>query len=272
MHWFLCVKATKKVPDFSCGLRKGFNYQQSFSLINSKLKWVKDKALDAVIAGERDLRAACNLVSILSYAPNCCLPIYKLSRHRGQLGLILSYPHLPGEKLPYTSSYADVSHLDPRTDVSEKRIVGVFHELLLLTIQKKTERKNVSNLRKPLSLPQKLRDRFASMMRKGFLDKSRGLYKKTANADLKDPSKIVHGNSLDSETGWWRMLVLCIPSCSHQPVLGVRFIRYPFCHPSRCKPDYALFSVLITHLVALPEFVIYSGVEKIFAANYRLSY
>lgn len=59
------------------------------------------------------------------------------------------------QTLPYTSPYADPSGLDPRTDVSEKRIVGVFHELLHLTIGKKTERSNFSNLRKPLRLPQK---------------------------------------------------------------------------------------------------------------------
>lgn len=59
------------------------------------------------------------------------------------------------QTLPYTSPYADASGLDPRTDVSEKRNVGVFHELLHLTLGKKTERKNVSNLRKALSLPQK---------------------------------------------------------------------------------------------------------------------
>ncbi|XP_021291256.1 protein ROOT PRIMORDIUM DEFECTIVE 1 [Herrania umbratica] len=403
-YWLLCGKA--KVSSFSCGLRMGFNYQQNFSLVNVKLKWVKDKALDAVIAGERDLRAACNLVSILSSASNCCLPVYHLTRHRGQLGLphdlklstfmrrypsifhesyvfdssgtrvpcfeltaealnlyheevgviqesvidlldrlckllmltkdrtlplqtidqlkwdlglpydysktfIPCYPdsfsfvHLADDriglkllswddtlavsqleknaflqkkeylknnclafpigftrgfglkrkcmewlkewqKLPYTSPYADGSHLDPRTDVSEKRIVGVFHELLHLTIHKKTERQNVSNLRKPLSLPQKftkvferhpgifyiskmldtqtvvlreaydcqrliqrhplvdIRERFASMMRKGFIDRSRGLYKKTANVGLEDPSKIVlgdkaGGSGLDSE-------------------------------------------------------------------------
>ncbi|MBA0556127.1 hypothetical protein Golob_026255 [Gossypium lobatum] len=403
-YWFLCGKG--KVFGFSCGLRRGFNYQQTFSLVNVKLKWVKDKALDAVIAGERDLRAACNLVSILSSAPDFCLPIYHLSRHRGQLGLphdhklstfIRRYPtifhesyvfdsagtlvpcfeltlealnlyheelgvirdnmidlidrlckllmltkdrilplqtidqlkwdlglpyfyvdnlipnyadlfslfRLPDDriglkllswddtlavsqleknvaqqteedlknnclafpigftrgfglkrkcmgwleewqKLPYTSPYADASHLDPRTDVSEKRIVGVFHELFHLTIQKKTERKNVSNLRKPLSLPQKftkvferhpgifyiskmsdtqtvvlreaydcqrivqrhplvdIRERFASMMRKGFRDRSRGLYKKTAYIGHKDTLKIVQGhkgggNGLDSE-------------------------------------------------------------------------
>ncbi|URE26882.1 Plant organelle RNA recognition domain [Musa troglodytarum] len=57
------------------------------------------------------------------------------------------------QTLPYTSPYADASGLDSRTDVSEKRIVGVFHELLHLTIAKKTGRRNVSNLRKPLGLP-----------------------------------------------------------------------------------------------------------------------
>ncbi|OMO88058.1 hypothetical protein CCACVL1_08567 [Corchorus capsularis] len=406
MKWAIgfCVE-NLKVSCFSCGLRKGFNYQQNFSLVNIKLKWVKDKALDAVIAGERDLRAACNLVSILSLASNCCLPIYHLSRHRGQLGLPhdlklstflrryptifhesyvfdsggtrvpcfeltpealnlyheelgviqeglkdlldrlckllmltkdrtlplqtidqlrwdlgLPYyysenfiPHYPDlfslvrlpddriglkllswddalsvshleknavlrteelknnclafpigftrgfglkrkcmewlkewQKLPYTSPYSDASHLDPRTDVAEKRIVGVFHELLHLTIQKKTERQNVSNLRKPLSLPQKftkvferhpgifyisrmcdtqtvvlreaydcrqliqrhplvdIRERFASMMRQGFLGRSRGLYKKTANVGVEDPLKLAHGrkaggNGLQSE-------------------------------------------------------------------------
>ncbi|XVE81121.1 hypothetical protein DITRI_Ditri15bG0037100 [Diplodiscus trichospermus] len=403
-YWFLCGKT--KVFGFSCGLRRGFNYQQCFSLVNVKLKWVKDKALDSVIAGERELRASCNLVSILASAPNCCLPIYRLSRHRGQLGLphvlklstffrryptifheshvfdsggtrvpcfeltsealnlyheelcvirecvtdfldrlckllmltkdrtlplqtidqlkwdlglpydyndnliphyadLFSLVRLPDDrfglkllawddtlavsqleknaviqseqdsknnclafpigftrgfglrrksmewlkewqKLPYTSPYADASHLDPRTDVSEKRIVGVFHELLHLTIKKKTERQNVSNLRKPLSLPQKftkvferhpgifyiskmgdtqtivlrdaydcqrliqthplveIRERYASMMRKGFLDRSRGLYKKTTNIGYENSSKIIHGhkaggNGLDSE-------------------------------------------------------------------------
>ncbi|XP_020111160.1 protein ROOT PRIMORDIUM DEFECTIVE 1 [Ananas comosus] len=59
------------------------------------------------------------------------------------------------QALPYTSPYADASALDPRTDVSEKRIVGVFHELLHLTVGKKTERRNVSNMRKLLGMPHK---------------------------------------------------------------------------------------------------------------------
>ncbi|KAG8059081.1 hypothetical protein GUJ93_ZPchr0002g26312 [Zizania palustris] len=59
------------------------------------------------------------------------------------------------QALPYTSPYAEPSGLDRRTDVSEKRNVGVFHELLHLTVAKRTERHNVSNMRKLLAMPQK---------------------------------------------------------------------------------------------------------------------
>ncbi|XP_059653015.1 protein WHAT'S THIS FACTOR 9, mitochondrial-like [Cornus florida] len=371
------------------GCEMGFNRQQKASLVNVKLKSVKDRVLDAVVAGDRDLRAASILVSIISVNPHCCLPVYHLSHQRGQLslphdlkistfmrryptifdefhvldsggtrvpwfrltpkaldlhqeelgiyqncemdlldrfckllmltkdrilplqtidqlkwdiGLPFDYPHsliphhpdifslihLPDnrvglkllswdvnlavsqleksaalqqrekdvengslafpigftrgfglkrkcmewleelQRLPYTSPYSDASHLDPRTDVSEKRNVGVFHELLHLTIQKKTERKNVSNLRKPLALPQKFtkvferhpgifyiskkcdtqtvvlreaydrhqliqrhplvdnREKFASMMKEGFLDRSRGLYKRNRDAVVEE--------------------------------------------------------------------------------------
>ncbi|KAK7399647.1 hypothetical protein VNO78_10834 [Psophocarpus tetragonolobus] len=364
------------------GYEQGYIYQQKFSLVNIKLKWVKDRTLDAVVAGRRDLKAAGILVSIIYSSSQCCLPIYHLSRHRGQLGLpsdlkvstfVRRYPNifvessfldtggspvpcfslspealelhreevnilkqdqlqlgdrlckllmltrdrilplqtidqlkwdlglpydyqhsfipnhperfsyvpLPDDrvglkllfwdeklaiselqkntplqekeedikdgslafpisftrgfglkrkcmewlkewqKLPYTSPYTNASHLDPRTDVSEKRIVGVFHELLHLTLHKQTERKNVSNLRRPLVLPQKftkvferhpgifyiskksdtqtvvlreaynsqepvqnhpivqIREEFASLLKKGLLDRSRGVYKKS---------------------------------------------------------------------------------------------
>lgn len=314
VEWFLFGRVGGN--SFLYGCKLGFRYQQKCSLVNIKLKWVKDKALDAVVSDEKDLRAACTLSTIISSSPHCCLPIYRLNRHRGQLGLpgdlklstfirrypsiffeshildtggtrvpcfsltsealklrqeelhilkqtetdlldrlrkllmltrdwtlplqtidqlkwdmglpydyhhslisqhhdLFSFVQLPDERvglklktwddslavsqlqkcsasqqkeedlqggclafpirftrgfglkrkcmewlrewqtIPYTSPYSDASHLDRRTDASEKRIVGVFHELLHLTIQKKTERKNVSNLRKPLSLPQK---------------------------------------------------------------------------------------------------------------------
>ena len=352
-----------------------YSYKQARSLVNMKFKWVKDRTLDSVVAGEKALRAACELKDMLANSPDTCLPIYTLSRRRRQLGLgelkvstfIRQYPtlfqeltrknsdllcfqltedalklyqeelqilqqhemdlilrlrkllmitvertlplqtidqlkwdmglphdyqqtlipHYPQffglvrlsddriglkllhwdnqlavselekngggygsghnlafpvkftrgfglkrkcmawlsewQQLPYTSPFADPSNLDPRTDESEKRNVGVFHELLHLTITKRTERKNVSNLRKPLQLPQKftkvferhpgifyisqkcatqtvmlreayegpdlvrkhpligLREKYASLMRTGMLNRSRGLYKKVLN-------------------------------------------------------------------------------------------
>ncbi|CAN8265768.1 unnamed protein product [Cochlearia groenlandica] len=293
--------------------RQGFGFTQRCGLVNVKLKWVKDKELDAVVAREKHLRAVCNLVSIISSAHDSVprlLPIFHLNTHRGQLGLpqdlklaafMRRYPNIfvedrcrdsagscvpcfgltpeaidlyceeanvlkvnksdvlarlckllmltcertlplhsidhlrwdmglpydyryslirnhsdlfclvklssdlvglklmhwdedlavsrmqlkdgsrnddciafpvkftrgyglkrksnewlqEWQRLPYTSPYVDASHLDARTDLSEKRNVGVFHELLHLTIGKKMERKNVSNLRKPFGLPQK---------------------------------------------------------------------------------------------------------------------
>lgn len=59
------------------------------------------------------------------------------------------------QKLPYISPYEDVSHLDPESDLMEKRVVGVFHELLYLTIHKRTERNNFRLLREEMILPHK---------------------------------------------------------------------------------------------------------------------
>lgn len=383
---------TVRIYGFIHRHQRGYIYQQRFSLVNIKLKWVKDRTLDSVVAGQGDLKAAGILVSVISSSSGCCLPIYHLSRHRGKLGLphdlklstfIRRYPNifiesytldsggsrvpcfslspealqlyqqevnvlqqnqlefrdrlckllmltrdrilplqtidqlkwdlglpydyhhsfvpnhperfslvdLPDgrvglklifwddmlavselqknasvqqkeedirkgslafpisftrgfglkrkcmewlrewQKLPYTSPYIDASHLDPRTDVSEKRIVGVFHELLHLTVHKQTERKNVSNLRNCLGLPQKftkvferhpgifyismkgdtqtvvlreayngwelvqkhplvmIRDELALLLKKGLLDRSRGLYKDSAVADLREDER-----------------------------------------------------------------------------------
>ncbi|KAL0737822.1 hypothetical protein Bca4012_014032 [Brassica carinata] len=310
MRWLL-----QRTVSFSTTLskfRQGFGFIQTCGLVNVKLKWVKDKELDAVVAREKHLKAVCNLVSVISSSHDTKAPIFHLNTHRGQLGLpqelklaafIRRYPNIfverscrdsagtrvpcfgltpeaidlyneeadvlrvneedvlsrlckllmltrertlplhsvdhlrwdlglpydykaslvrnhqdlfclvelssdlvglkllhwdeglavshmqrkedlrsdgdhhvafpvkftrgfglkrksmewlqEWQRLPYTSPYVDASHLDSRTDLSEKRNVGVFHELLHLTIGKKMERKNVSNLRKPFALPQK---------------------------------------------------------------------------------------------------------------------
>lgn len=59
-------------------------------------------------------------------------------------------------KLPYVSPYGDYSGLRTDSDVSEKRVVGVLHELLNLFVEHSAERKKLLCLRKYLGLPQKV--------------------------------------------------------------------------------------------------------------------
>ena len=59
------------------------------------------------------------------------------------------------QKLPYISPYADCSKIDPSSDLMEKRVVGVLHEFLSLTIHKKTKRNYLRSLREELNLPHK---------------------------------------------------------------------------------------------------------------------
>ncbi|KAD6453310.1 hypothetical protein E3N88_08015 [Mikania micrantha] len=66
----------------------GFRHNQRYSLVNVKLKWVKDRVLDTVVTGERELRAAWVIMSMIAVDPGGCLPIYRLSgRQRGPLRL-----------------------------------------------------------------------------------------------------------------------------------------------------------------------------------------
>ncbi|XP_020096408.1 protein ROOT PRIMORDIUM DEFECTIVE 1 [Ananas comosus] len=59
------------------------------------------------------------------------------------------------QKLPYVSPYEDFSHLDPSSDISEKRAAGVLHELLSLFVDNSAERRRLLCLRKHLGLSQK---------------------------------------------------------------------------------------------------------------------
>ncbi|XP_047334152.1 protein WHAT'S THIS FACTOR 9, mitochondrial [Impatiens glandulifera] len=59
------------------------------------------------------------------------------------------------QRLPYISPYEDSSRLDPNSEIMEKRVVGVLHELLSLTIHKKTKRNYLRSLRQELNLPEK---------------------------------------------------------------------------------------------------------------------
>eukprot|EP01018_Ginkgo_biloba_P030556 Gb_04492 [translate_table: standard] len=65
------------------------------------------------------------------------------------------------QNLPYISPYEDASHLNPNSDLSEKRVVGVLHELLNIMVHKKAERCNLVNLREQLGLPHKFAKCFA---------------------------------------------------------------------------------------------------------------
>ncbi|KAK8531881.1 hypothetical protein V6N13_131238 [Hibiscus sabdariffa] len=59
------------------------------------------------------------------------------------------------QKLPYISPYEDSRHVDPNSELMEKRAVGVLHEFLSLTIHKKTKRNYLRSLREELNIPHK---------------------------------------------------------------------------------------------------------------------
>lgn len=64
------------------------------------------------------------------------------------------------QKLPYVSPYEDFSHLYPDSDLAEKRVVGVLHELLGLFVEHAAQRKKLLCLKKYLQLPQKFHKAF----------------------------------------------------------------------------------------------------------------
>lgn len=59
------------------------------------------------------------------------------------------------QKLPYISPYEDSSNLEPSCELMEKRVVGVLHEFLSLTMYRKTKRNYLRSLREELNLPHK---------------------------------------------------------------------------------------------------------------------
>lgn len=59
------------------------------------------------------------------------------------------------QKLPYISPYEDSSSIEPSSELMEKRVVGVLHEFLSLTMYKKTKRNYLRSLREEFNLPHK---------------------------------------------------------------------------------------------------------------------
>ncbi|KAK7300322.1 hypothetical protein RJT34_11165 [Clitoria ternatea] len=64
------------------------------------------------------------------------------------------------QKFPYISPYDDFSNLDPNSEIAEKRLVGVLHELLSLFVEHSAERKKLLCLKKYFGLPQKMHRAF----------------------------------------------------------------------------------------------------------------
>ncbi|CAI9088710.1 OLC1v1023119C1 [Oldenlandia corymbosa var. corymbosa] len=64
------------------------------------------------------------------------------------------------QRLPYLSPYEDCQNLKKDSDLSEKRVVGMLHELLGLFVEHAAERKRLLCLRKYLEFPQKLHKAF----------------------------------------------------------------------------------------------------------------
>lgn len=86
------------------------------------------------------------------------------------------------QKLPYVSPYEDYSGLRTDSDVAEKRVVGVLHELLSLFVEHAAERKKILALRKYLGLPQKVHKAFERHPHMFYLS----LRNKTCTAILKE--------------------------------------------------------------------------------------
>lgn len=85
-------------------------------------------------------------------------------------------------KVPYVSPYDDYSSLETDSDVAEKRVVGVIHELLSLFVENASERKNFIFLKKYLGLPQKVHKAFERHPHMFYLS----LRNKTCTAILKE--------------------------------------------------------------------------------------
>ncbi|KAH7547870.1 hypothetical protein JRO89_XS14G0030400 [Xanthoceras sorbifolium] len=86
------------------------------------------------------------------------------------------------QRVPYVSPYEHYSHLDPSSDIAEKRVVGFLHELLSLFVEHSAERKKLLCLKKHFGLPQKVHKAFERHPHMFYLS----LMNKTCTAILKE--------------------------------------------------------------------------------------
>ncbi|KAL5721013.1 hypothetical protein ACHQM5_013622 [Ranunculus cassubicifolius] len=86
------------------------------------------------------------------------------------------------QKLPYVSPYEDFSNYNRSSDIYEKRVIGILHELLSLFVDHSAERKKLFCLRPYLGLPQKFYKAFERHPHIFYLS----LRNKTCTAILKE--------------------------------------------------------------------------------------
>ncbi|KAL2466250.1 Ubiquitin carboxyl-terminal hydrolase family protein [Abeliophyllum distichum] len=125
-------------------------WREEFSV--SKLQMINEKSVT-------ESRDNANSIGLVGYG--------KFKRGKAALEFPMSFPRGYGaqkkvkawmdefQKLPYISPYEDARGIDPNSELMEKRVVGVLHEFLSLTIYKKTKRNYLRTLREDLNLPHK---------------------------------------------------------------------------------------------------------------------
>lgn len=87
------------------------------------------------------------------------------------------------QEVPYVSPYEEYWGLDSDSDVAEKRVVGVLHEMLGLFVEHAAERKKLLCLKKYMGLPQKFHKVFERHPYIFYLS----LMNKTCTTILKEP-------------------------------------------------------------------------------------
>lgn len=80
------------------------------------------------------------------------------------------------QKLPYVSPYENASHLQPKSDESDRWAVGVLHELLHILVSKKMERDEILGLGDYLGIRSRFKRAFAQHPGIFYLSNKAGTY------------------------------------------------------------------------------------------------
>ncbi|KAG9452570.1 hypothetical protein H6P81_005474 [Aristolochia fimbriata] len=148
MQWYLGFSA-----DFLQNVVKRFGGAFEVVETNEGLPAIRVIGIKETKVVSQIQKSAVKKYGQLELSPNIAFPLFPSKGLR--LKRKISYWLDGFQELPYVSPYEDSSHLNPNSDISEKRIVGVLHEVLSLFVDHSAERKKLLCLRKYLGLPQK---------------------------------------------------------------------------------------------------------------------